>query len=57
METKIRAVNGEGPKEAYEEATQCLKMGGLVAFPTETLFGLGGNALEEAAAKKIYAAK
>ena len=57
METKIRAVKGEGPKEAYEEATQCLKMGGLVAFPTETVYGLGGNALEEEAAKKIYAAK
>lgn len=57
METKIRAVSGEGPKEAYEEAAQCLKRGGLVAFPTETVYGLGGNALEEEAAKKIYAAK
>lgn len=57
METTIRAVNGEGPKEAYEEAAQCLKRGGLVAFPTETVYGLGGNALEEEAAKKIYAAK
>lgn len=57
METKIRAVNGEGPKEAYEEAALCLKRGGLVAFPTETVYGLGGNALEEEAAKKIYAAK
>lgn len=57
METKIRAVNGEGPKEAYEEAAQCLKRGGLVAFPTETVYGLGGNALEEEAARKIYAAK
>lgn len=57
METTIRAVNGEGPKEAYEEAAQCLKRGGLVAFPTETVYGLGGNALEEEAAKKIYTAK
>lgn len=30
---------------------------GLVAFPTETVYGLGANALDEAAAKKIYAAK
>lgn len=57
METKIRAVNGDGPKEAYEEAAKCLRQGGLVAFPTETVYGLGGNALEEEAAKKIYAAK
>lgn len=29
----------------------------VVAFPTETVYGLGANALDEAAAKKIYAAK
>ena len=30
--------------------------GGLVAFPTETVYGLGGNALDASAAGKIYAA-
>lgn len=35
----------------------CLKDGGLVAFPTETVYGLGANALNETAAKRIYAAK
>ena len=34
-----------------------LKKGGLVAFPTETVYGLGGNALDSAASAKIYAAK
>ena len=34
-----------------------MRSGGLVAFPTETVYGLGANALDEAAAKKIYAAK
>ena len=34
-----------------------MKNGGLVAFPTETVYGLGANALNEEAAKKIYAAK
>ena len=34
-----------------------LRQGGLVAFPTETVYGLGANALNEEAAKKIYAAK
>ena len=34
-----------------------LSAGGLVAFPTETVYGLGGNALDASAADKIYAAK
>lgn len=38
-------------------AEQFLKDGELVAFPTETVYGLGGDALHEEAAKKIYAAK
>lgn len=36
---------------------ECLKMGGLVAFPTETVYGLGADALNETAAARIYAAK
>ena len=39
------------------EAASCIASGGLVVFPTETVYGLGGNALDEDAAKKIYAAK
>ncbi len=38
-------------------AAELLRNGGLVAFPTETVYGLGANALNEEAAKKIYAAK
>lgn len=34
-----------------------IRSGGLVAFPTETVYGLGGNALDRKAARKIYAAK
>ena len=34
-----------------------MKAGGLVAFPTETVYGLGGNALDPQASMKIYAAK
>ena len=44
-------------KEELAEAGEILRNGGLVAFPTETVYGLGANALDEAAAKKIYAAK
>ena len=44
-------------KEGISEAAEILKQGGLVAFPTETVYGLGGNGLDREAAKKIYAAK
>ena len=43
--------------EELLEAAEILRAGGLVAFPTETVYGLGANALNEEAAKKIYAAK
>ena len=43
--------------KAYPAAAKALQNGGLVAFPTETVYGLGGNALDPAASKKIYAAK
>lgn len=42
---------------AIEKAGEILKQGGLVAFPTETVYGLGGNALDPEASRKIYAAK
>lgn len=43
--------------EDLREAARILREGGLVAFPTETVYGLGGNALDAEAAGKIYAAK
>lgn len=39
------------------EAAEILKQGGLVAFPTETVYGLGADGLNEEASSKIYAAK
>jgi len=44
-------------KETYEKCALVIKEGGLVAFPTETVYGLGANALNGAAVKKIYEAK
>ena len=44
-------------EEAIQEAGQILKDGGLVAFPTETVYGLGGDALNAESSAKIYAAK
>lgn len=43
--------------EAIQRAGRILKEGGLVAFPTETVYGLGGNALDSRSSIKIYAAK
>lgn len=43
--------------EAIAEAARLLNAGELVAFPTETVYGLGGNALNTEAASKIYSAK
>lgn len=43
--------------EIYNRAGEIIKSGGLVAFPTETVYGLGGNALNKDASEKIYAAK
>ena len=43
--------------EAIRCGGEILKQGGLVAFPTETVYGLGGDALNPQASMKIYAAK
>lgn len=40
-----------------DEAAEILRNGGLVAFPTETVYGLGANALDPVAVKKVYEAK
>lgn len=47
----------EADRESLKEAAAVIRSGGLVAFPTETVYGLGANALDEKAAKKIYEAK
>ncbi len=44
-------------EEQLKEAAELLQKGELVAFPTETVYGLGGNALDPGASAKIYAAK
>ena len=43
--------------EIYERAGKIIREGGLVAFPTETVYGLGGNAYDPLAAERIFAAK
>ncbi|MGN0402962.1 MAG: L-threonylcarbamoyladenylate synthase [Acetatifactor sp.] len=63
METVTVKIKGstEGftPKEeeALHRAGEIIRRGGLVAFPTETVYGLGGDALNRESSRKIYAAK
>ena len=47
----------EADKTAVARAAATIREGGLVVFPTETVYGLGGNGLDAEAAMKIYAAK
>lgn len=53
METRIFGTE----EKDIEEAARLLKEGGLVAFPTETVYGLGANAMDDEAVGKVYAAK
>ena len=56
METIIKKItHTEEDKKIYEQAGQILRAGGLVAFPTETVYGLGADALDAKASAKIYA--
>lgn len=59
MNTLIKKITGNPEEDnlTISQAAAILKNNGLVAIPTETVYGLGGNAMDEGAAAKIYAAK
>lgn len=58
MKAEIVTMTEEQPDIlVLERAGEILQQGGLVAFPTETVYGLGGNALDPEASRKIYSAK
>ena len=58
METKIFALCGEDNISALlQDAAEIIKQGGLVVFPTETVYGLGADATNPYATTKIYQAK
>ncbi|HXG13660.1 MAG TPA: L-threonylcarbamoyladenylate synthase [Candidatus Nitrosotenuis sp.] len=58
MRTRIVKVNPKKPHlPKIREAAKLIRRGKLVAFPTETVYGLGANALNSAAVKKIFEAK
>lgn len=53
MDTKIFGTT----EQEIERAGEIIRAGGLVAFPTETVYGLGANAMDDEAVGKVYAAK
>ena len=58
MKTRVIKVDAQQPDPgAIEEAAAALREGKLVAFPTETVYGLGAHALDERAVQKIFDAK
>lgn len=58
METKIGIINDVNKDIEYiKKAADIIYNGGIVAFPTETVYGLGANALNEDAVDKIFKAK
>ena len=58
METSVKKLDYEKiDEETIEDAGRIIREGGLVAFPTETVYGLGGDALNPESSRKIYAAK
>ena len=63
MDTRVYKIKGQGDVLTSEDISaisrfgQIIKEGGLVAFPTETVYGLGGDALNESSSAKIYEAK
>jgi L-threonylcarbamoyladenylate synthase len=58
METQVLHLSPDHPEpEAIARAAGILQNGGLVAFPTETVYGLGANALDPVAVARIFQAK
>ncbi|GBD24174.1 Threonylcarbamoyl-AMP synthase [bacterium HR29] len=56
--TEVLSVDPESPDPAtIARAAEVIRRGGLVAFPTETVYGLGANAFDDAAVGRIFAAK
>ena len=58
MQTKVIKITDPSASVAeLKEAARILREGGLVVFPTETVYGLGGNGLSAESSERIYAAK
>ncbi|MGE1061437.1 L-threonylcarbamoyladenylate synthase [Megasphaera paucivorans] len=53
----VHITNVDAAKNVFEEAGRIIRNGGLVVFPTETVYGIGANGLDAEACRGIYAAK
>ncbi|MHC5052904.1 MAG: L-threonylcarbamoyladenylate synthase, partial [Planctomycetota bacterium] len=54
---RITVYGGKVARDAIAQAVQVLRRGGIVAFPTETVYGICVNATDPAAVNRLYAAK
>ena len=58
MKTELLKITDiEQQQELLRQAGACIRQGGLVVFPTETVYGLGANGLDETACRRIFEAK
>lgn len=57
MKTEIIKINKYNTDTTIKKASDIIKSGGVVIFPTETVYGIGANALDEKSSEKIYKAK
>ncbi|MDO4283706.1 MAG: L-threonylcarbamoyladenylate synthase [Eubacteriales bacterium] len=57
IQIEENSIESSAAKVQLRRAGQILRSGGLVAFPTETVYGLGGDALNPESSRRIYAAK
>jgi len=58
VKTRVVQVNPKTPQaEVLKQACEILRRGGLVAFPTDTLYALGGNALDAKAIERVHTVK
>lgn len=56
-EIKLDPNSPQTIQEALEESHKALESGGIIVFPTDTIYGLGANALDEDAVLKVYKVK
>src|SRR5215470_9923190 len=57
LSIQARELASQASREILKQAAENLRSGGTVAFPTETVYGLGANALDAAAVERIFTAK
>jgi L-threonylcarbamoyladenylate synthase len=58
VKTRVLSVNAAAPQpDVLQHAAEVLRTGGLVAFPTDTLYALGANAMDSEAIERVFAVK